>query len=514
MTTLADLLCRSIADRPDAMAVVGDETVTYAELGARAAAVKDALARVGIGSGDRVALFLEKSVDAVAAIHGTLAAGATYVPIDPAAPPARVAALLVDARPAAVVVHDSTADSLVDVAGGAELCAVVSFDDLELATTVVTMDDASTLAVEPDLDPEHPAYVLYTSGSTGRPKGVVISHRAALAFVRWAASTLEVRPDDRLSSHAPFHFDLSILDLFVAAACGATTVLVPRSALVFPRAAVKFVRDQEITIWYSVPSALRMLVDRGGAAPGSLSTLREVIFAGEVYAPGDVRRLMELTPRARHWNFYGPTETNVCTFHRVEAVDTDADLPIGRMVDGDIGIVVGPDGELPDECVGELLVAGETLATGYLDNAQLTVERFVEREHDGEVRTFYRTGDLVTRHAELLRFRGRSDHQVKTRGHRVELGDVEAALHRHDSVRDCVAVAVPDPLVTNRLHAIVESDADVDLASIRASVSATLPAYMVPSISAVESLPRTSTGKVDRKAAETMAAANEGSGGD
>jgi amino acid adenylation domain-containing protein len=511
---LHELLTAGAESRPEHPAVVDRATtLTYAQLDDQAARAAAVLAGLGVSRGDRVALWLDKSVAAVAAIYGVLRLGAAYVPIDPGAPPDRVGyvlrdcevaaavtsakklaawrRLLSDGRPVArllVVDADPTAADL-----GLPRAAVAGMDDLAAATGLPAAAGVS----DDDL-----AYILYTSGSTGRPKGVMLSHGNGASFVDWAVATLGVRDDDRVSSHAPFHFDLSVFDLYASAQSGATVVLVPKGVATFPAESIRFVDEQAITVWYSVPSALSMMVSRGGLGPGGLSSLRLLLFAGEVFPPAYLARLMELVPHAQYWNLYGPTETNVCTAYRVtEAPAADGPpAPIGRVVDGDRIAVVGDDGlrVIPGD-EGELLVAGVTVTSGYWGDPERTADRLGPAPGVEPDTIWYRTGDrVVEAPSGDLQFVGRRDHQVKSRGYRIELGEIETVLHRHPGIADCAVVAVPDPLTTNRIVAVV-APSSLDPAELARHCEQFLPPYMVPQTwHALDELPHTSTGKVDR----------------
>jgi amino acid adenylation domain-containing protein len=510
--SLADLVARAARDNPEGPAVVaGDETVTYVELDRRAGALAATLGAAGVGVGDRVGLYLDKSIDAVVAVHGVLRAGAAYVPLDPKAPVARLAVIAADCELRVIVSQTTKAARWPGLlAEGAPLDTIVLLDgrgsdvDAPLGVTAVDVGtDRPPSVVEPSDDDL--AYILYTSGSTGRPKGVMLSHRNGWSFVDWAVRTLSVTRTDRLSSHAPFHFDLSIFDLFAAAMTAAPVVLVPTKATVFPAEAVRFATEQELTIWYSVPSALSMMVTKGGLGPGSLPSLRALVFAGEVFPTPYLAALMELVPHPEYWNWYGPTETNVCTAYRV--VDRpdpdDPPLPIGPGIDVVETVVVDEAGDVVDAGgEGELLVRGPTVTAGYYGDPSRTAERLVTR--DG-VAGWYRTGDLVVDEPDAgFRFRGRRDHQVKSRGHRIELGEVEAALHRHPGVVSAAVVAVPDPLITNRLHAFVVAPGTT-AEELVAHCKELVPTYMVPAaVDLLDGLPQTSTGKTDRQALQAL----------
>jgi amino acid adenylation domain-containing protein len=483
---LHQLLERAAVDSPDRPAVVdGERSITYAELDASARRAANLLVELGVTPGDRVGLHLEKSIEAVAGLYGILKAGAVYVPLDRGAPPARLARVAADAG-IRVALSDGAAHGL----DGVRAVAPPEWERCRAGPPA-----------PPAIDSD-PAYILYTSGSTGRPKGVVLSHRAALAFVEWAADAVEVTASDRLSSVAPLHFDLSIFDLFAAAQARAAVVLVPRAALVLPRDLRELIERSGITVWYSVPSLLTMLSLRGGLRPGDFPALRAVLFAGEVFPVRHLRRLMELLPRARFLNLYGPTETNVCTWYEVPEPPADGQpLPIGRAIDNVRVFAVTGDGRRarPGE-VGELWVQGATVMRGYWGDGEAT-RRALAAPPWGPDEPAYRTGDLVTQCDDgSYRFLGRRDGQIKSSGYRIEPGDVECALEAHGAVVECAVVGVPDEVVGSRLRAVVVAGGPVEGGELTRWCRARLPAYMVPdSFEFVTALPRTSTGKIDRR---------------
>jgi amino acid adenylation domain-containing protein len=480
----------------------GDRRLTYRELDERAAHVARLLVEAGLTTGDRIGIHLAKSLEAVVAIYGVLRAGACYVPIDPGSPLERVARIAGDCGLQAVVTdaprwEQWQAPPLAD--RGLQYGLLVGPDTARLQMTSHHAM-AGSATTEP-LTPDSLAYILYTSGSTGTPKGVMLSHRNALAFVDWAVSEMGLCAEDRVASHAPLHFDLSIFDLFATATVGACVVLVPPATARFPVEMKRFIARERISVWYSVPSALALLVDRGSPNSSDLSSLRLVLCAGEVFAAKYLRELMLLVPSAVFWNLYGPTETNVCTAYRVPEPPQE-EVPIGQPVAGAETLIVNEDGQpVGPGQTGELWVGGPSVTSGYWGDPRRTGERLVAHPLQSD-RLMYRTGDLVAEGADgELRFLGRRDHQVKTRGHRVELAEIEAALHQHPDVVACAVIAVPDELVTNRLHAHVAVRNEVSQAALAAHLGARLPAYMVPERFVMwDDLPRTSTGKVDRQA--------------
>jgi L-proline---[L-prolyl-carrier protein] ligase len=440
-------------------------------------------------------------------------AGAAYVPLDPRAPVARSAMVAADCAAAAVVTTPGRSAELLRAMEGHTPRLAVLVDDgtdpAELPCPSVRYEDVvseSHAPLEPGVIEDDLAYILYTSGSTGVPKGVMLTHRNAISFVRWCHDAMGVLADDRLSSHAPFHFDLSVFDLYLAAMAAVTVVLVPEDRAYFGTALVDFLRQERITVWYSVPSAL-MLVARA-ADQVDLSGLRTVVFAGEVYPTKHLRELRKMLPEGCSlWNLYGPTETNVCTYYQVgELPDDDRTIPIGRACENDEVFAVASDGAVAgvgEE--GELFVRGPTVMKGYWGQPEKTAEVLVrDPRPEGYGDPVYRTGDLVRlREDGDYEFLGRRDHQIKSRGYRIELGEVEAALSSHPFIEEAAAVAVPHEEWGTAIVACVVMKDGVEAPTetkVKQHVAGRLPRYMVPArVDIMAALPRTSNGKIDRR---------------
>jgi L-proline---[L-prolyl-carrier protein] ligase len=483
--TLTHLLRHTARQMPRRCAVVGpDRTLCHAELSAMADRFADALAARGVGQGDRVGLWAPKSAELVALMQGVLRIGAAYVPIDATSPAARAAAIARDADLATVVAREE------DVARLGGLPDVVAMRTLR--------DARAPRGPRPVIGENDLAYILYTSGSTGDPKGVCLTHRNARAFVDWAAREVAAEPDDRFSSHAPFHFDLSVLDLYVPMAVGASVHLIPEALAYAPPLLVGFLAEHRITVWYSVPSVL-MLMLRNGLLETEPGPLRALLFAGEPFPIDALRTLRQWCPQARLLNLYGPTETNVCTFHEVTSIEPDRaePVPIGRGCCGNEVVALDEHGELaPIGTEGVLVVRGPTVMRGYWGQPPL----------DGRP---YRTGDRVRVLEDgSFQFLGREDHQVKVRGHRIELGEIENVLMKHPAI-DRAAVVAHGEGHRRRLVAFVEApDArgtHMSIVEAKRHCAARLPRYMiVDGLRQLDRLPRTSTGKTDRRQLSSM----------
>jgi amino acid adenylation domain-containing protein len=524
---LQHLLSQSAARTPQLAAVAsGERFLTYGQLDRLSNQVARALLARDVMPGDRVGILAPKSAASVVAAFGVLKAGACYVPLDPKSPATRLAAITRDSGIAVLLSDAGTAHQAASIAASTPGIRYVMVTgphwgaegprasrDLPSAPAVAGWDAVlaepdgpldTDLAIETDL-----AYILYTSGSTGVPKGVMISHRASLTFVEWAAACTSLQPGDRVCSPAPLHFDLSVFDIFATCQASACMVVLPEMTAMFPVRLAEWIQQERISVWYSVPSILTMLVTRGGLAVFDLSRLRAIIFAGEVFPAKHLSRLMAELPRARYFNWYGPTETNVCTSFEVPPAQGDAGLagpvPIGQAcANTEVFAVTSEGGRVsrPGE-VGELYVRGPSLMRGYWAQPDKTRQVLTRNPfQDAYDELAYRTGDLVTLDADgSYLFLGRRDGMVKTRGYRVEIGEVEAALYEHPAVREAVVLTVPDELLGSRLRAVISVNSSGSLSRLEVleHCRRRLPGYMVPDVvEFCEALPRTSTGKVDR----------------
>jgi amino acid adenylation domain-containing protein len=517
--SLIDLLEGSVRAHPAKTAVLmpGGERLTYAALGALSDRVRDRLVALGVKTGDRVGMRLRKSVDGVAIIFGILKAGAAYVPVDAESPAARGAYIHDNCAVKAVfteaALRDEVTRELTALGASPPVLALDVAQAGALAGLLDELEAQGRAAAAPNAQPapDDLAYILYTSGSTGNPKGVVLTHRNALSFIDWCSDVFAPAPGDIFSSHAPFHFDLSILDIYVPLKHGATLVLIGEALGKDPVRLAQVISAERISHWYSTPSILSLLANYGKLPKYDYSALRMVFFAGEVFPIPQFRALRALLPAPRYFNLYGPTETNVCTWYEVESEEKIAAMPtfpIGMICAPNLGKVVDENGAVvPFGEQGELVVHGPNVMTGYWNLPERNAIAFFT---DAEGRKWYRTGDIVTEHAGLgYRYVSRRDRMVKRRGYRVELGEIEVGLLKHPDIREGAVVAIADAESGVRVHAFVSCQKDRSLTRIQLKTisSQNLPPYMIPdAFTVLEALPRTSTDKTDYQKLTALAA--------
>jgi len=491
------------------------EAMTYAELAGRSARFARVLVEQGVRRHDRVGIYMNKGLELPVALYGTLRCGAAFVPIDPDVPLQRVELITRDCGIRHLVTNGSRARRAGRVAAAGHIDAVigapppdegpddVAFVGWDAVASAPTAQQPVRL-VEDDL-----AYVMYTSGSTGAPKGLMHTHASGLAYARLSAREYGVMPQDRLGNHSPLHFDMSTFEYLTGPFCGATTVIIPEEATMFPRSLAELIEAERLTFWYSVPLALIQLLELGDVASRDCSSLRWVLFGGEPFPPKHLARLMRLWPGARFSNSYGPAEVNQCTAHHVSRdreLDPDAPIPLGELWPGAEGVIVDDDGEdVVGEGVGELWVRAPTMMRGYWGRPDLNREAFAYRElFPNFEKRFYRTGDLVRRGADgNLVFVGRKDRQIKVRGYRVELEEIEAVLGSLPGVAEAAAVDLGNRDGGIDVVAAVRPGpgAALDGADLRKAAQGKLPSYAVPArILVLDSMPRTGSGKVDRGA--------------
>ncbi|HEX5748907.1 MAG TPA: non-ribosomal peptide synthase/polyketide synthase [Archangium sp.] len=480
---------------PDAVAVEFEgQRLTYRELDRRANQLAHALRERGVGPETRVGLCVERSLEMAVGLLGILKAGGAYVPLDPGYPPARLAFMLEDSAPAVLLTQRYLVERL-EPKGTPVLC--LDSEGPQLSRLSADAPDAG-------VHPGNAAYVIYTSGSTGQPKGAVITHRALGNHMAWILSAFGLGPADRVLQKTPLSFDASVWECWAPLMSGGRLVIAAPDAHRDGVALLEAVTRGQVTVLQLVPSLLRVLLEAEGLSRAT--SLRWLFCGGEALPVELEHRLRAQLPSATLVNLYGPTEATIdATFARCPSPGSGPTVPIGRPIaNTQLYLLDASLQPVPVGVPGELFLGGEGLARGYLRRPELTAERFIPHPFSGSPGArLYRTGDLARYLPDgSVEFLGRRDAQVKVRGFRVELGEVEAALAKHPAVREAVVVVREDNPGVRRLVAYVTGEPRAPGAdALRAFLERELPAHMVPAaFVALEALPLSPNGKVDRKA--------------
>jgi len=514
---LQEWVTREAQRRPDATAVVmGGERLTYGQLDALSNQLARTLRAVGCEAGDRVCLLLPKGPLTVASMIGVLKAGSCYVPLDTASPGARLAKIVTSADPHVLLASPRAAATLDGLLLDDQLRSTVRVGWMDVPPVpdergvAFTLDDVRRMPAEaPGVTtaPSDCAHILFTSGSTGTPKGVPITHGSVIRFVEWAKGYFGLSTRDRLSGHSPFHFDLSTFDVYGTFSAGAQLHLVPPELNVLPHTLVDFIRDCELTQWFSVPSVLTLMAQLDVVRHGDFPTLERLLWCGEVFPTRALRYWMTRLPQVRFTNLYGPTEATIASsYYTVPSCPADdgVPIPIGQPCGGEELLVLDAAVRpvAPGD-VGDLYIRGAGLSPGYWRDPEKTQAAFLPNPADPNDR-IYRTGDLARAGEDgLIYFLGRADAQIKSRGYRIELGEIEAAVQSLSDLVECAVVALPTDGFEGTVICcgyVPREGVAVTPLSLRRRLADVLPVYMLPSQwKAYERLPRNANGKIDRR---------------
>ena len=514
MRLLQHTVRRQAERRPDALALVfNNSSMTYGELEERGNQVAHFLKAVGCVPGDRVGLLLPKSIQAVVGMLGVLKAGCIYVPMDTASPAARLARIVQVCEPKCILsagntqllLHASLPDAAHsdipigwlgdNVPVGAGFPIAFTWNQLGLAPCT----DAGCYS-----SPDDAAHILFTSGSTGIPKGVVITHENAMSFLRWAVAYFRTEESDRISGHPPLHFDLSTFDIWGTLMAGAELHLVPPDISLLPHNIADFIRRNELTQWFSVPSVLRYMAQFDVVGFDDFPSLKRLLWCGEAIPTPTLIHWMKRLPKVSFTNLYGPTEATIASsFYTVPCCPEDdkSEVPIGTACDGEQLSVrdeaLNP--VAPGE-IGDLYISGVGLSPGYWRDNEKTDSVFISHPVEGRM---YKTGDLARKGEDgLFYILGRADSQIKSRGYRIELGEIETALHALGVLQECAVVGVQTSGFEGTAICcayVLRPGMEKSPADLRHSLTGVLPSYMMPAQwMAMDSLPLNANGKVDR----------------
>ena len=492
---LHDLVSAQAARTPRAVAVVfEDQSLTYAELEARANRLAHHLRHLGVGPESRVGVCAERSPELVVALLGVLKAGGAYVPLDPSYPAERLAYMLGDSGVPVLLTQERLLERL----------PAHSAQVLRLDADAALWEGRASEPPAVQVEPESLAYVIYTSGSTGRPKGAMNAHRGIVNRLLWMQQEYGLDESDVVLQKTPFSFDVSVWEFFWPLLTGARLVLARPEGHRDPAYLSELIEREGVSTLHFVPPMLQAFLDAG--EPARCGTLRRVVCSGEALPYELTERFREALPGVELHNLYGPTEAAVDVTYWSCGPNAGRRVPIGRPVANTRVYVLDGAGEpVPVGVSGELYIGGVQVGRGYLGRAELTAERFVPDAFSSEAGgRLYRTGDRARWTGEgEVEYLGRTDFQVKVRGFRIELGEVEAALREHPRVGETVVLAREDAPGDRRLVAYVVPPAggEAGAAELRAYLHERLPEHMVPgAIMVLESIPLTANGKVDRRA--------------
>lgn len=494
----------------------GAHVLTYRQMENRMNQLAGLLYQQGIRKGDRVGIYLNRSIETAIAIYGIMQAGAVYVPIDPKAPIER-SQFLIEECGVEILISNPTQKRNLEkiIESQAALKTIIGINETSWSVSTIDWQEVYNCSVdfvrpfsllEKDL-----AYIIYTSGSTGKPKGIMHTHYSGLSYARLSANTYNITAQDRIGNHAPIHFDISTLGYFTGPLVGACTVICSDAHTIFPASLGQLIEKEKISIWYSVPLALIQMLQNGILDDKAMPDLRWVLYGGEPFPTKYLKTLMEQWSQTQFSNVYGPAEVNQCTYYHLPSIpENDDPIPIGTIWGNTEYLIVDDSGNtVPSGETGELLVRSATQMSGYWNNPKLTNDSlFRRRLPSGEEHLFYKTGDLVMEDTDgLMHFLGRKDFQVKIRGYRVELDSVEACLVAHDAVSEAAVYPVRISEESRQIEAavILKPTANIGTKELLNFLKSKLPFYAVPEkIKLVDDFPRTTSGKIKRTALATI----------
>lgn len=489
-----------------------NENCTYQELNLLSNNLAQNLINNNINYKDRIIIYLEKSIYSIIALFGILKIGAIYVPVDFNTPQKRLLSIIQDCCPTAIIttktlyknITNTTTEKLLKLS---ILTDITSKQNhlIPWKSMIENINYPHSLpqAIENDI-----AYILYTSGSSGTPKGVMINHRASIVFINWAIKKFQIKSTDIISNHAALNFDLSVFDIFVSLKAGAKIVLIPPHISLFPTNLAKLISEKKITIWYSVPSILIKLVLYGKLEKYNYQSIRLILFAGESFPTKFLTKLIHKIPHVNYYNLYGPTETNVCTYHKVTNSDLQySSIPIGKNCEYNEILLIQNNKIIlkKQNAQGELCVRGPNLMSGYwnLESKTSQHKKTIITQTNFPKETIYFTGDIVKINQNNLFYLGRIDNMIKSRGYRIELDEIENIIYQHDSVEKVAAIPIQDIENNNLIKVFIVKNKkysnNFNITEIKNFCAQYLPKYMVPQlIKFCDSLPENSNGKIDK----------------
>lgn len=506
--TISQILSQSAQSVPGNTAFQsGNESVSYSDADQKTNQIAHFLINKGLKKGDRVGIFLNRNVKSALSVHGILKAGGVFVPIDTDAPAERIQFILDDCKIKHLISEEGLANKLKTVIDSISTeLVILGIDVAHTSHSFFPWKNLNHFQTNvPDIKilSSDLAYIMYTSGTTGFPKGIMHTHYSGLSYAKLSKALYNITEVDVVANHSPLHFDMSTLGYLTAPLAGATCIILGKQYSVFPASLSELIEQEKITVWYSVPLVLQQLLERGDLQNRDFSSLRWFLFGGEPFPVHHLNQFLEHCPNAFFSNVYGPAEMNQCTFYnqkgKVKKYDS---VPLGLVWSDTEHLILDENGvEVKQGEVGELLIHSSTMMYGYWNNQQRTKESILEVERSSGIKKkFYKTGDLVKADDNgLLHFFGRKDRQIKTRGYRVELNEIEETILRYNETK-LVACYSYKLNGINEIFATVVLQPGVSLEDLDQKIRKSLPKYSIPKlILETQKLPRTSAGKVDYK---------------
>lgn len=473
-----------------------DGSISFEELKEKSrSAAAGIMSRVKTGRTRPVMVYLPKSIKSIITFMGSMYAGSPYVPMDYNVPLARFEATANNLDPTAVVTDVEGEKKLRDAGINIE---IILFDDIVSEKEKDGVID-SVINTATDLDA---AYIMYTSGSTGTPKGVTISHRAVLDYTKWFTDTFDITSESIVGMQSAFHFDNSVFDMFAALYTGCTTVIIPEILFMYPEKLFDFMQEEKISVIFWVPTVMISVANSGVLKEKKIDSLQLILFAGEVMPIRQLNEWISAYPKCKFVNMYGPTEaTDIVLYYVVDReFALNETLPIGIPCANMKAIILDEYGK---QCKngeqGELCISGSGIAMGYWNSPEITKKAFIQNPLNNKYyERIYKTGDLVYEAEDgNIMFIGRADSQIKLRGNRIELGDIEAAASAMPEIKSSCAMFDQE---NEEIYLFLETDAKIVQRKFNMQLKKYIPAYMAPQkIISMSAFPHTPSGKIDRQ---------------
>lgn len=503
---LQDYLLESANKYPQKTAIVYEENkVTYQGLLRWSRQVANQLHKMGFSARNAVCLYLEKSMQEIAAMFGVLFCNGFYIPLDTVASPVRRCLTIIEKSASDYIITDKKNYEILLANTDLEWQKEKKILVLDEKIMTTPLEDGQEVSLRQGISQDL-AYILYTSGSTGEPKGAMLTHRNATAFINWCLHYFKPDEKEQFISITPFHFDLSIFDIYVSIASGGCLYIPSRQEEENPLQIINILRREKVTYLYSVPSLWIAFVKYGKIEKGTFPSLKKVLFAGESFPLKYLKKGMELVPQAEFYNLYGLIETNVFTFYKVEKKDLGQDMPIpiGYVCEDSEAVIIKDNREVTEVLEeGELCVRGSTVMKGYYREKELTAKSFMISpipHHHGEL--LYKTGDIVMRNEKgAFVLIGRNDFIVKKNGYRIGLPEIEAAIYTFPFVQEAAVIAFKqgeEVMICAGIQKTKENQ--IKILEFKQKLRDRIPKYMIPDfIAFLQELPHNQNGKIDRQ---------------